>query len=147
VATFFPLYLVQVTCPVSYPPVPFHHVIFILATLFCICVLVQLFLYATFPQLVSKRAPMLRLFLVTTYGCDRRVEKHIGLKKIYSSVICFLKNLNPYVLYCTNGHFLFIPGFSVLIGIPGHRGEYWKLVPVTQYVQNMIIFTSVFWAF
>ena len=48
-----------------------------LATQLCICVLVQLFIYVTFPQLVFKRAPELPLFLVTTNDCERRVEKHI----------------------------------------------------------------------
>ena len=74
------LYFVQGTYPVSYPPDPFHHKIFILTEMFCIFFLVQLFQYVTFSLLVFKREPMLFLFLVTTNGCDRRAEKHTGFK-------------------------------------------------------------------
>ena len=67
---------------------------------------------------------MLCLVLVTTNVCETRVEKLIGLKKYIFCNLFFLKNLNTYIMYCTNRPFLFISGFSVLNRIPEHRGEY-----------------------
>jgi hypothetical protein len=36
-------------------------------------------------------------------------------------------------MYLTNRLFSFISGSSVFNRVPGHRGEYWKLVTVSQY--------------
>ena len=59
---------------------------FMLTTLFCMCSR-SVTSVCHFSLPVFKRAHMLRLFLITMNGCDGRVEKRIGIKKIYSFVL------------------------------------------------------------